>query len=179
MQIGTEFNGGKFWVGRHSADGDTLVFDPALAIPQSPNVCFFSLTQFRPRTFPPSVVQGQIQEVVDDKQRKEALERYREWPKLKEAHDHTLERGREQASVQRREVILANHQHYLEARGIPYKGVRDSSEITAKPARKGRRMLCSRCRSPLDDYIGARCNGCDGVLCSCGACACGPITSEV
>lgn len=157
------------WIGRHAADGDMLVHDPERFSSASANVTFFSLTQFRQRTFPPAVVQKQIEEIVDPAQLADAEARYRSWPELKAERDRDAELAREQEGVRQRERIIERHRAYVEARGIEYRGTQDSS---AKGSRRVR-TVCHVCAIALDDFVGARCIGCGSVLCSCGACACG------
>ena len=166
-------NGGKVWIGRHSADGDTLVYDPSQGESGSSYVSLFSLTQFRPRTFPRRVVEEKIVPVTDASEQAEALERYRSWPSLKAEVERESQTEREAGAGRTRESILAHHKAYLESRGIPYRGVRDSSAAApaGAPAKRAR-TVCGNCGIRLDDFVGVRCEGCSGVLCSCGACAC-------
>jgi hypothetical protein len=179
METGFDIHGGKLWVGRHSGDGDTLVFDPALGEGSSEYVSLFSLTQLRPRAFPLQVVQQRIEPISDAAERAAALKRYRTWPSLKAERERAQVREREEGTARRREQTLALHRAYLEARGVAYKGVRDSSEATAGGPPKRARSVCGNCGIRLDDYVGTRCVACNGVLCSCGACACvGTVRSE-
>ena len=59
--------------------------------------------------------------------------------------------------------------HQAKALGLEYKGERE----TEPNHKTGRRTKCHSCGIPLDDFASAVCGICDGVLCSCGACACG------
>jgi hypothetical protein len=171
--MGISFDhGGQLWIGRHSGDGDTLVFDPDQAASGS-YVSLFSLTQFRQRSFPRNVVEERIAALTDEKERAAALQRYREWPTLRAEHERAQQNAAEAEAGRRREDILALHRAYLEERGVPYPGVRDSSLAPEKGAPKPRaRTACASCGIKLDDFVGTRCVGCNTVLCSCGACGC-------
>jgi len=176
MDSGFDLNGGKLWVGRHSGDGDRLVFDPAQASTGSTNVSLFSLTQLRPRVFPRSVVEERIAAITDAAERAEAVKAYKAWPKLKAKREVEEQKEKSEAAVRQRDSILALHQAFLENRGIAYKGVRDSSMAPEK-GHKRARTACGLCGIRLDDFVGSRCAGCGGILCSCGACSCvAPVT---
>jgi hypothetical protein len=168
----SDLSNGTIWIGRHAADGDTLVLDPALSAPASSLVSFFRLTQFRPRAFPHSVVQSQIREVTDPEQRALAEERYGSWPALKAEHDRSQDRARTETFARQREHIVARHRRFVESRGVAYQGIRDSSAAAGKPSARRQRSSCASCGIPLDDFVGARCVACSAVLCTCGACAC-------
>jgi hypothetical protein len=157
---------------RHTVDGDTLVFDPALFPAGPANVTFFSLTQFRPRSFPHSVVETRIDEVVDPEQCARAAARYLEWPELKLAHEQEAEGERQARAVRQRERILEAHRRFVEEGGRSYEGVQDSAVAVTGGSKRRTRAACPRCSTPVDDFAGTRCMGCKAVLCSCGACAC-------
>jgi hypothetical protein len=161
-------------IGRHSADGDTLVFDPAHSKAGSTNVELFSLTQFRKRAFPQRVVESRIEEIVDPAQRAEAEARYRDWAALKAERDRELVLAQESSVTRRHEHIVENHRRFVEGNGVEYKGVQDSSEKVTGGSRRRPKSSCSRCTTALDDFAGLRCVACMAVLCSCGACACAP-----
>lgn len=181
MKLNDGRDGGKLWLGRHSADGDTLVLDPARPEPLSGNVSLFSLTEFRPRVFPPEVVERQIDEILDSEQRAEALEQYRNWPTLKAERDREREsdraREREEVAARQKERTLEKHRAFVERLELPYEGTRESSAETKtktkSSSRNSRRTACYVCGIKLDDFVASRCVACSSVLCSCGACACG------
>lgn len=173
MQLHTGPDGDGLWIGRHAADGDTLVFDPAHSETGSANISLFSLTQFRPRAFPPGVVQKQIEEIINPEQRALAEERYRAWPTLKAERDRGLERVRADEVVRQRDRILEKHRLFLENQNLPYEGVQDSSVAGGGSSPRRRRTSCHLCGISLDDFVGAKCGACGSVLCSCGACGCG------
>jgi hypothetical protein len=170
------FNGGNLWIGRHSADGDTLVFDPDVSDPAAGNVSLFSLTNLRHRVFPRPVVAAKIPEVTDPAERADAEKRYREWPALKEQREQERVAEREEVAERQRQGALDRHRHFLEERGIAYEGVRESG--TAKATGRRRRTKCHSCGIALDDFAASECLVCDGVLCSCGACGCGAPVRE-
>ncbi len=172
MELHTHTTEGGLRIGRHSVDGDTLVFDPALSSPGSTNVALFSLTEFRTRAFPPAFVASRIEEITDPEQREQAEKRYHSWPALKAERDLEMERLGAEGVLRRREQILEEHRLFVESRGVAYQGVKDTV-----PGAKRRRSACSRCGIPLDDFVGASCVGCGSVLCSCGACGCGRATA--
>lgn len=174
MQLQNGSNDDGLRIGRHSVDGDTLVYDPARSAAGSTNVELFSLTQFRKRAFPQRVVEARIEEIVDPAQRAEAEARYRDWAALKAERDRELERAQETSVARRHEHILENHRRFLEGNGIAYQGVQDSATKVTGGSRKRPKSACSRCTTPLDDFVGLRCVACGAVLCSCGACACAP-----
>lgn len=171
MDSGFDLNGGKIWVGRHSGDGDRLVYDPAVATAGSSNVSLFSLTQLRPRVFPRSVVEQRIAAITDSAERAAAMKEYKAWPSLKAKREAEEQKEKGEAAVRQRDGILALHRAFLETRGITYKGVRDSSEAPEK-GHKRARTACGLCGIRLDDFVGSRCAACSAILCSCGACSC-------
>jgi hypothetical protein len=159
---------GTVWIGRHAADGDTLVLDPARFSSASSLVSFFSLTQFRPRAFPRTVVQSQIREITDPEQRALAREQYANWPARKAERDRSREQASREVFALQRERIVEMHRRFVQDRGVAYQGIQDSSASSSRR----RRSSCGRCGIPLDDFVVARCVACGTVLCSCGACAC-------
>lgn len=169
------FNGGNLWIGRHSVDGDILVFDPTLTDPTATNVSFFSLSQFRQRTFPRSVVAEKIVEITDKRQAAKASAQYQEWAARKATHEEEQSVARTTARTHQRDRILEQHQHFLAQRNLPYEGVRDPLPEGKRPAglKRRRRTKCHSCGIALDDFVAAECVVCNGVLCSCGACGCG------
>jgi len=169
------FNGGDLWIGRHSVDGDVLVFDPTETDPTASNLSFFSLSQFRRRAFPRGAVEEKIAEITDKRQRSEAKKQYEKWAALKATHEEEQTAARATARTHQRERILEQHQQFLEGRNLPYEGVRDAHTEGKKPAglKRRRRTKCHSCGIALDDFVGAECVVCNGVLCSCGACGCG------
>ena len=174
MQLQNDSSDATLRIGRHSADGDTLVFDPKQAQANGSHIPLFSLTQFRTRAFPPRVVESQIEEIVDPEQRAQAEARYKAWPTLKAERDRELEQAREVSDAQRRELILENHRRFLQGNDVAYKGVQDSADKVTGGSRKRARSTCTRCTSAVEDFAGLRCGACMAILCSCGACACAP-----
>ena len=174
MQLQNGSSDATLRIGRHSVDGDTLVFDPSQTSPGASNVALFSLTQFRTRAFPQRVVEAQIEEIVDPEQRAKAEALYHAWPTHKAERDREMEQAKEASGARRREHILENHRRFLEGNGVAYQGVQDSADKVTGGSRKRARSACSRCSTPLDDFVGLRCVACMSVLCSCGACACAP-----
>lgn len=172
MQMHNGSSDDSLRIGRHSADGDTLVFDPAQPAAGASNVAFFSLTQFRTRAFPPRIVEEMIEEVVDPQQRATAEALYHSWPDHKAEQDREAERAKEASTARRRDHILENHRRFLDALAVPYQGVQDSATRVTGGSRKRARSSCARCSTPLDDFLGMRCVACMGILCSCGACGC-------
>ncbi|HEV2150329.1 MAG TPA: hypothetical protein VGR37_23215 [Longimicrobiaceae bacterium] len=171
------FNGGNLWIGRHSADGDILVFDPEVSDPAAGNVSLFSLTQFRHRVFPRSVVAARIPEVTDPDELARAEQRYREWPALKEEREQERAVERGEVAERQRQGAIDRHRHFMEERGVPYEGVRDTGTGKTAGARR-RRTKCHSCGIALDDFAASECLVCGGVLCSCGACGCGAPVRE-
>lgn len=169
---GAEFNGGRMWIGRHTADGDTLVFDPEVSDAAAENVTLFSLSHLRNKVFPRAVVAAKIEEVTDQAQHARAEEEYRRWPALREERERERAAAREETAHRQRQATIERHRGYMEERGIEYQGVHD----TATGRRAGgnrRRTKCHACGIALDDFAAAECMVCGGVLCSCGACGCG------
>jgi len=165
---GTSFNGGSMWIGEHSADGDLLVFDPAIQSNSAECVAFFSLGQLRTRVFPRAVVDRQITEVTDSVRKAKAKKDYGRRAQLLVVHE--AERATERAAVsdRLRDQVIQRHERYLAAHNIAYQGV-----LPTPPDRKPRkRVKCHACGIALDDFTGSICGVCTDVLCSCGACAC-------
>jgi hypothetical protein len=171
------FNGGRMWIGKHSADGDTLVFDPEVSDPTATNVELFSLTHLRHKRFSREVVSAKIQEITDAAQHASAAEEYRRRIELKEEREKERTVARGAAVERRKQGALDRHREFLEERGIAYEGVRDTS--TGKtPGAKRRRTKCHACGIALDDFASSECLVCGGVLCSCGACGCAAPVKE-
>lgn len=154
------------WIGRHDADHDLLVFDPAESDPSAPLLSLYSLTQHRARSFTRSTVAARIHPLTDVSDRTRAEEDYARRALLREE----VLSGERAARMNRvRDGVIAAHRRFMQAMGLDYAGVRD----TAPGHKNGRRTKCHACRIALDDFAGTVCVTCDGVLCSCGACACG------
>lgn len=164
------FNGGRTWIGRHSADGDVLVFDPTVCDPAASNLSFFSLTELRQRRFPRAVVEQKIHEVTDAAEHADATERYGQWPALKAAHERERDAARAEVAERQKRGVIELHREFLEERGIAYEGVRETG--SGQGASKRRRTKCHSCGIGLDDFAGSECVACGIVLCSCGACGC-------
>lgn len=169
---GSAFNGGEIWVGEHSVDRDILVFDPSEADASAARLSFYSLAQHRTRTFPRDTVIRMIQPVTDELGSARARKDYARRAELQRAHLDTLAADRVKRDESQRQGVLDSHRRHLASLGIDYQGVKD----TAADRRPGRRTKCHACGIALDDFAGAVCGVCDGVLCSCGACACGGPT---
>ena len=97
------FDLGKMWIGRHSADQDVLVFDPAVSDPGATNLSFYSLSQFRTRTFPRSVAEQKIAEITEKAARAEAQELYEQRTARKAAHESEQSEAREERAGRHRE----------------------------------------------------------------------------
>lgn len=175
---GDEFNGGKMWIGRHTADGDILVFDPETCDPAAAHVTLFSLAQLRTKVFPRAVVAARIEEVTDPAEQARVQEEYRRWPTLREERERERVTAREEAVQRQRDATIERHRGYLEDRGIGYEGVHDTATGKRAGATRRRRTKCHACGIALDDFAAAECMVCNGVLCSCGACGCGAPVRE-
>lgn len=165
VEVGDE----PLWVGRHSSDQDILVLDRETSSFGSPNVTLYSLTQHRMRTFPRSTVVEKIHEVDEPAQLEKAIEEYGARSELKAAYDDVLRAARAEQHTRQRESVMGAHERYLSRIGIASEGVTD----TTPDFKAGRRVKCQVCGIALDDFAGLVCVGCEGLLCSCGACACG------
>lgn len=163
------FNGGELWIGRHEVDDDTLVFDPAEADPFADPISLYSLGQHRKRSFPRAVALRQIHAVTDEIGRRRARNEYEERVARRREHADIEAAARSGRLEHQRLAVIAAHQRYLEGLGLPYPGVAP----TPATHRPGRRSKCHLCGIALDDFAGTICVACNGVLCSCGACACG------
>lgn len=161
--------GDGLWVGRHAADADILVFDPAEADPAAERLSFYSLTHHRLRTFPRAVVANQIREITDEAGAEQAKRAYEDRLARRVADEAQQEAERVERLERQRQSVLELHRRFLGELGIEYRGVRD----TAKEGARRRRTRCHTCGISLDDFAGSVCVACDGVLCSCGACSCG------
>jgi hypothetical protein len=165
------FNGGKMWIGKHSADGDVLVFDPEVSDPTAANVELFSLTHLRHKRFSREVVAAKIQEVTDPAEQARVAEEYGRRKELREGRNREIAVAQDEAALRRRQGVIDRHREFMEERGLPYEGVRDTG--TGKTTgSKRRRTKCHACGIALDDFASSECLSCGGVLCSCGACGC-------
>lgn len=167
------FDGSALWIGQHAVDGDILVFDPAESDATATRLAFYSLTQYRLRTFPRSIVSEHIRPVTEEARVQEIVRDYEQRETLRTAHTEQQQRERSAVAAdqleRQRAHILELHREYVRHWEVEYAGVQDSSE-----ARTRRRLLsCRECGIALDDMLGLACNACNGVLCSCGACSCG------
>jgi hypothetical protein len=167
---GGGFDGRKLWVGRHEADDDILIFDPAEADADAPILSLYSLTQHRMRRFPRAVVLTRIQTIEDEVARGKAKKDYVRRNSRKEAHEQERTEEAARSRDRQRDAILAQHTRYLASIGLTSEGVRE----TGGDHKVGRRTKCHACGIALDDFARAVCVICGGVLCSCGACACKP-----
>ena len=163
------FNHGKMWIGRHSADQDVLVFDPAVSDAAANNLSFYSLSQFRNRTFPRAIAEQKITEITEKKDREEAKAQYEQRTARKAAHESEQSVAREERAGRHREGAIDAHKRYVTNLGIEYLGVRDVTGQEIRP----RRSRCAVCGIAVDNFVGAACMACNDLLCSCGACNCG------
>jgi hypothetical protein len=163
------FAGEALWVGRHRVDGDLLVLDPAEVDPSASSLPFYSLTQFRRRTFPRSVALEKIVPLDDELSVARAEKEYRRRDELEAENGARLQSEDEERTQRQKESVLAAHRRHLDSHGVEFQGVVD----TAVEGKKGRRTRCHACGIALDDFVGTCCGVCHGVLCSCGACGCG------
>ncbi|MQA91478.1 MAG: hypothetical protein GEU90_14845 [Gemmatimonas sp.] len=160
---------GSFWIGKHSADQDLLVFDPNAVDADGEIIALYSLTQHRARSFRRSTLIERIRIITDAEEHARAKEDYEKRDLLRATHEQELEAARAERLERQRAAVVGAHRRYLEALELPYDGVRE----TDADHRPGRRTKCHSCGIALDDFARAVCVTCDGVLCSCGACACG------
>src|SRR5687768_7975111 len=166
------FNSGKMWIGRHSADQDVLVFDPEVSDPHAANLSFYSLSQFRTRSFPRAIAEQKIAEITEKKARAEAQAQYEQRTARKAAHDSEQSVAREGRTGKHREHAVEAHKRYVTNLGIEYLGVKDTTGQEIRP----RRSRCAICGIAVDNFVGAACLACNDLLCSCGACNCGTKT---
>ena len=166
------FNRGQMWIGRHSADQDVLVFDPAVSDPAATNLSFYSLSQFRNRTFPRAIAEQKIAEITEQVARDEAQALYEQRTARKAAHESEQSVAREERAGRHREGAIEAHRRYVTNLGIEYLGVRDTTGQEIRP----RRSRCAICGIAVDNFVGAACMACNDLLCSCGACNCGTKT---
>ena len=160
----------KIWIGRHSSDSDTLVFDPALTQPQSGNVTFFSLDHLRTRSFTPGAAESLISGITDPKEVASAKRAYKRWPELKAERDEAANQARAEAGAERRRALSERHSAFSAT--LPSEG----EAVVDKPrgAAKRRRVSnCSACNRILDNGLNLECDGCGQRVCTCGACGCG------
>jgi hypothetical protein len=162
------FGDGKLWIGQHAGDMDILVFDPSAADANAEVLSLYSLTQHRTRAFPRATVHERIAELTDKAARARAMEEYARRDTLRAAHEQALADEHALRRDRQRDAIIDAHRHHLETLGLDYDGVQETGE-----RRSGRVLKCHRCGIVLDDFVGVKCLTCSGVLCSCGACACG------
>ncbi len=163
------FGGGKLWIGQHTADQDILVFDPAEADPYADVLALYSLTHHRMRSFPRATVLARIPALTDELGRARAKRDYTRRTTLRNTHEQARVAARTERMDRQREGVIASHRHYIETLGLTWKGV----HATPADHKPRRRTTCHTCGIILDDFAGVVCGICDGVLCSCGACACG------
>lgn len=166
---GGSFDLASMWIGKHSADEDILVFDPEVADAAASNLSFYSLSQFRTRTFPRAIAEQKIQEITDKAARSEAKKRYEQRVALKADHESTQTIAKEARTSRHREHAIEAHRRYLQNLGVEYQGVKDTTGQEIRP----RRAKCTVCGIALDNFVGAACAVCSDLLCSCGACGCG------
>jgi hypothetical protein len=166
-------DGAAIWIGQHAVDGDILVFDTTESDPTAARLAFYSLTQFRVRTFPRSIVAEHIRPVADEARAQKLADEYARRDELQQAHTEAQERERASAAAdqveRQRAHIVALHRDFVQHHEVEYAGVQPSAE--SKPRR--RLLSCRECGIALDDLLGLACGACNGVLCSCGACSCG------
>jgi hypothetical protein len=169
---GDSFDTGGLWVGKHAADQDILVLDPAESDPAAEMLSLYSLSQHRLRRFPRSLVLEKIPALTDELAQARAKKDYAQRSALRDAHQTAMEAARTERMDQVRETMIAAHQRHVENLGLDYQGV----QKTVAESRSGRTVKCHVCEHPLDDFVGVTCGICSGVLCSCGACTCGKPT---
>ena len=176
--MNTKFEVGSdtFWIGRHSVDNDTLVFDPATAKSDSKNVVCFSLTQYRVRAFPPAVAGKLIHGITDAKEQAAAKKKYEQWPKLKAEQDDAAPAVRAGVVEQRRDEILERHKAFLATLPVP----REPKVVPASKLTKRRRATtCVMCGRDLDVGLDMNCEVCQQPVCRCGACSCAKASQQV
>jgi pyruvate/2-oxoglutarate dehydrogenase complex dihydrolipoamide acyltransferase (E2) component len=166
------FNLGKMWIGRHTADQDVLVFDPEVSDANAANLSFYSLSQFRTRSFPRAVAEQKIAEITEKKARAEAQAQYEQRTARKAAHDSEQSVAREGRTGRHREHAVEAHRRFVTNLGIDYAGVKDTTGQEIRP----RRSRCASCGIAVDNFVGAACLACNDLICSCGACNCGTKT---
>jgi hypothetical protein len=168
-------DGETLWIAQHAIDQDILVFDSAESDASAPLLSFYSLTQFRKRTFSRSLVGKSIVEVTDDVRCARAKKDYARRDALLAAHRSEQETERAARDERQRELVLELHKKYLGSVDVEYQGVHEEPQTR----KRSRRSVCHACKIALDDFAGVVCGVCDGVLCSCGACGCGsPIRTR-
>lgn len=176
MNTNFELGSDKLWIGRHAADEDILVFDPALDQPPSGNVTFFSLTQFRTRSFAPKVAKERIRGITDAKEFSAAKRTYTRWPELKAKQDGVDSRARTEALELRRSAMLQRHEAYLAT--LPE--LAEAAVTKTGRATKRRRITnCLVCQRILETGMDLTCDRCSQRICTCGACACGASNQQV
>lgn len=170
----TKFQAGakELWIGRHSVDDDTLVFDPAVAQSSSGNVTFFSLSRLGTRSFTPGSVQQLITGITDPKELSALKKTYKRWPELKVERDEIDSQARSDAMQQRRSTIAERHRDFLAA--LPTQDASTVGKPTASPKRR-RIANCPVCHRTLDTGMNLECDDCAQRVCTCGACNCGVL----
>jgi hypothetical protein len=169
LEAGGDPGESGIWIGRHAVDDDVLVFDPAETDPASAFVSFYSLTQYRRRSFPRAVVREKIVPLDDEVGVARAEKDYLRRADLEAENGARRETADSERLQQQRDAAIVAHRRHLELHGIEHQGVVDTADVT----RKSRRTRCHACGIALDDFAGVCCSVCQGVLCSCGACGCG------
>jgi hypothetical protein len=167
------FPGKSLWIGKHSADGDILVFDPVESDATASVLSLYSLTQHRTRRFQRAMALQSIQPLTDQIAQARAKKEYTQRSKLRTAHEHALTEEHAGRIDEVRENIISAHRRYIEARGLVYNGVLQ----TNGERKAGRVTKCHACGIVLDGFVSAACGICSGSLCSCGACSCGKAPS--
>ena len=162
------FGSKELWIGRHEADQDVLIFDPAQGDPSAQMLSLYSLTQHRMRRFPRSIVLDRIHPVEDETSRQRAEKEYETRVVRREDHARAKTEEAARGRERQKEAVLAQHSRYLANLGLKDEGVRD----TGPQYKTGRRTKCHVCGIAIDDFAGSACLVCEGILCSCGACAC-------
>ena len=167
------FGDGQIWFGEHTADGDVLVFDPAESDPHADVLSLYSLAQHRTRSFPRATVIARIRPMTDELARARAEKEYAQRGARRAAHEQAQTEADAERADRQRDGVVAAHARYIEAIGAQYQGVRETADVPKGGRRGGgRRTKCHVCGIGLDDFAGAVCLTCEGVLCSCGACGC-------
>lgn len=175
MNTNFEVGSDKFWIGRHADDEDILVFDPALAQPSSGNVTFFSLTQFRTRSFAPKVAKERIRGITDAKEFSAAKRTYTRWPELKAERGNVEDRARTEALELRRSAVLERHEAFLST--LPDLG-KEAAGKTGRATKRRRITNCLACHRVLETGMDLKCDRCSQHICTCGACACGASSQQ-
>jgi hypothetical protein len=166
---GDGMGAGKLWVGQHATDQDILILDPSVTDPSGEVLSLYSLTQHRTRSFSRETVLERITGLTDEVATARAKRAYAERDAHRADHMNALDEAQTERRARQRDGLIAAHRRYVEGLGLTYQGIQD----TATTRRTGRATKCHACGIPLDDFAGAACAICAGLLCSCAACACG------